>query len=682
MAEDLSKLSSADIRRFEKTVSDAKALTARQEEIAKRVLATEKDIGKVRLAALNKYFDAYSKGLDEVIARKTSQLDDAFLVMEQRALKRFKRAAESELNLKSAAESSISNTPAKQRTQAKQKDDTVKQNTGAGQNTRQLHEDKPVVVQVTANTKSDTSANDVQREPYEQESFLETTINKAVDRLISAISASAGGGQDLTQNTYTDTTQEPVEEKPADDGGTPPPTEPPDIDSTDGPSEPPPPDESVDVYQTKSDADTAKLGEEASTAKDIVDRLLDFSAKNKTVQEQLNAMTDAREEQQKEAVISLIQLEAARNENRKKHSKEYAESELSLEQKLTELTLARMQADDQYASKEDRINKLKELQIKNIGEVVEAELEAQRLINDIEAERIYASEESAEGKNYNKEKGELQARKASAEDTKASVLQIEEARLAFIAKKELESKRKHNGVLLADEAAKIQKLAVEKFKIDEKNLEKITKKRLDHEATEAKREQYTKTIENLNSLTKGSIQERKEAFYNITHDESGNIDGKQIASTIATATVKAVDKGISALSDFAKKLNTTVDEIGSYKSLIDTRLHGSSNNTYNDSYWDQIVKDMTSLGAVNPFFKQSDFAANIKSLVDEGIAFDLEQRAFLMTIQSKIANTFEVADGTLLKLIRIQQEDTTAGRLGMEAALNAFLNNMHENKCK
>ena len=49
-----------------------------------------------------------------------------------------------------------------------------------------------------------------------------------------------------------------------------------------------------------------------------------------------------------------------------------------------------------------------------------------------------------------------------------------------------------------------------------------------------------------------------------------------------------------------------------------------------------------------------------------------------MTIQEKIANTFDVADGTLLRLVRIQQQDTTAGRLGMESALNSFLNSMYE----
>jgi Flp pilus assembly CpaE family ATPase len=64
--------------------------------------------------------------------------------------------------------------------------------------------------------------------------------------------------------------------------------------------------------------------------------------------------------------------------------------------------------------------------------------------------------------------------------------------------------------------------------------------------------------------------------------------------------------------------------------------------------------------------------------VGQGIAYNVEQRAFLDTISSKIATTFEATDATLLKLVRIQQQDTTAARLGMESALTAFLNNMYE----
>jgi hypothetical protein len=81
---------------------------------------------------------------------------------------------------------------------------------------------------------------------------------------------------------------------------------------------------------------------------------------------------------------------------------------------------------------------------------------------------------------------------------------------------------------------------------------------------------------------------------------------------------------------------------------------------------------------MSPFIKQADAVNNLKNLVGKGIAFNVEQRAFLDTISEKIATTFEATDASLLKLVRIQQADSTAARLGMESALTAFLNNMYE----
>lgn len=65
-------------------------------------------------------------------------------------------------------------------------------------------------------------------------------------------------------------------------------------------------------------------------------------------------------------------------------------------------------------------------------------------------------------------------------------------------------------------------------------------------------------------------------------------------------------------------------------------------------------------------------------MVSRGVSFDVEQRAFLETIKDKIATTFDANNSALSRLIRIQQQDTTAGRLGMESALTSFLNNMYE----
>lgn len=65
-------------------------------------------------------------------------------------------------------------------------------------------------------------------------------------------------------------------------------------------------------------------------------------------------------------------------------------------------------------------------------------------------------------------------------------------------------------------------------------------------------------------------------------------------------------------------------------------------------------------------------------MVNQGISYNVEQRAFLATISDKIATTFESTNGSLARLVRIQQQDSTAARLGMESALNSFLNNMYE----
>ena len=162
----------------------------------------------------------------------------------------------------------------------------------------------------------------------------------------------------------------------------------------------------------------------------------------------------------------------------------------------------------------------------------------------------------------------------------------------------------------------------------------------------------------------------------------GDLYTESLKHNNGNALVAGLSVAINALSSIAQQLNKEIDEIALYKGKIDTRLHGSKMETdsvLGNSYWDQLVHDMTRVGAVNPYFKQADWSKKIEELVDKGIAFNLDQRSFLAMISDKIATTFEVADATLLRLVRIQQQDSTAGRLGMESALNAFLNEMYEN---
>jgi hypothetical protein len=194
------------------------------------------------------------------------------------------------------------------------------------------------------------------------------------------------------------------------------------------------------------------------------------------------------------------------------------------------------------------------------------------------------------------------------------------------------------------------------------------------------------TIKEKNQLINAVVKERAAEkdwtgtkFEIKDTDDAAEIARKKKAQENAVKAEMAVNAAMNALANLAQQLNAQTDKIGAKQAPIDTRLQGSRvNDKILGSYWKQLARDMNKIGAVNPYFTQDDFANNIEALVNKGISFDIKQRAFLMTIQEKIANTFDVADGTLLRLVRIQQQDTTAGRLGMESALNSFLNSMYE----
>lgn len=140
-----------------------------------------------------------------------------------------------------------------------------------------------------------------------------------------------------------------------------------------------------------------------------------------------------------------------------------------------------------------------------------------------------------------------------------------------------------------------------------------------------------------------------------------------------------INGAIAALANFTKQLENSIDSIAKTKSVIDTNLQGSrgARNAFG-SYWEQFSQDIIGIAGVSPLVRQSDIVSNLSTAVNKGIAFNVEQRAFLETIKDKIATTFNAFDSNLNKLIRIQQQDTTAARLGMESALTAFLNNMYE----
>lgn len=141
----------------------------------------------------------------------------------------------------------------------------------------------------------------------------------------------------------------------------------------------------------------------------------------------------------------------------------------------------------------------------------------------------------------------------------------------------------------------------------------------------------------------------------------------------AGQTLQKAGKTLNAFGAMGKGgMKEAEDFLVSSKSLVESRLQGS------EKEYDKIVELIENNTAISPYMKTQDILQNMKTLAESGIAYNIEERAFLATISDKIAATFDAFDSNLTRLIKLQQADTTAARLGMEASLTKFLNNMFQ----
>lgn len=128
-----------------------------------------------------------------------------------------------------------------------------------------------------------------------------------------------------------------------------------------------------------------------------------------------------------------------------------------------------------------------------------------------------------------------------------------------------------------------------------------------------------------------------------------------------------INNGIKSTED---QINNAINSFYQYQARMEARLQGSEKN-YGDS-----LRLITQNIGLSPNIKQRDVATKLQALIESGIAYDVEARAYLSVIAEDIASTFEATNATLNRMIRLQQADTTASRLGMEAYLTKFYNKL------
>ena len=226
-----------------------------------------------------------------------------------------------------------------------------------------------------------------------------------------------------------------------------------------------------------------------------------------------------------------------------------------------------------------------------------------------------------------------------------------------------------------DHKAKADEKEKEKLEVAAKALLKISE--IERDTTETDEEQRNAKIKQVQDearkkekqLSDEAAAERKAAQKEkdaAANEAAWSREGlEETFKKNAQATADAVGRAVSAgLNQITQNVNTFYE----YQAKVEARLQGSE-----ASYKDSLEKVRKNV-AFSGYVKQKDVINNLVKLVDTGVSYNLDLRAFLATISEDIASTFDAFDSNLLKIIRVQQADTTAARLGMEASLTKLFN--------
>lgn len=146
---------------------------------------------------------------------------------------------------------------------------------------------------------------------------------------------------------------------------------------------------------------------------------------------------------------------------------------------------------------------------------------------------------------------------------------------------------------------------------------------------------------------------------------------KKYIETIKKAGSKAIDL-LSRISQATHNLNQTMVEgvVDIYSSMgrMEARLYGS------DKSFASIISDIKTTVGVNSLVTQRDVLTSLEELVDNGITYNVEQRALLGSLSDSLVANFDVMSDSLTRLIRLQQQDNTQAYIGSESLLTNFLN--------
>lgn len=183
--------------------------------------------------------------------------------------------------------------------------------------------------------------------------------------------------------------------------------------------------------------------------------------------------------------------------------------------------------------------------------------------------------------------------------------------------------------------------------------------------------QYKKTLKEQKDEDK---KLKKDARDNIMKSAENKQEGYQarLAADPYDLQAQAMVHMNEALNSFVngikELLNSYIQDYSSYQGKVNARLQGSGLG------WNDVNNRLNNSVGATPYVKLSELLKNVSAAVEAGIAYNVEQRAFLQTVSENIATTFDAFNANLLRIVRLQQNDSTAARVGLEASLTTLFN--------
>ena len=194
--------------------------------------------------------------------------------------------------------------------------------------------------------------------------------------------------------------------------------------------------------------------------------------------------------------------------------------------------------------------------------------------------------------------------------------------------------------------------------------------------SEAKKSEHSaSTKENVDGFKEGFSDVFETAFSDFNKQLDQGV-GKTVGETSAQNLIKTM-KGVGqAIKEGLNQINESISTYADYQTSINARMQGARGDTV--EIFGALEENLSKV-SYSPLIRTEDLYSNLSDLVAEGISANVEQRAFLQTVKDGIATTFDANNSALKRIIRLQQYDSTAARLGMEAYLTSYLNELTQN---